>query len=104
MGFNNHTPRSSTQQVTGITSSIEHEVLVTYEEIAVGVVKKYNIARDRVKTRGRVVREKKLFEVQVKKGWKDGTKIRYQGEANEEVGKLAGDSFHHKNKRAFILQ
>jgi len=89
--FNHHTPRSSAQQVTGMTASIEHEVLVTYEEIAAGVLKKYNIARDRVKARSRTVREKKLFEVQVKKGWKDGTKIRYQGEANEEIGKLAGD-------------
>jgi len=80
----------SNQQITGVTNSIEHDVNVRLEDIVTGVQKKYNIARDRL-VGGRVSRVKKLFEVEVKKGWKDGTKIRYQQEANEEPGKLAGD-------------
>merc|ERR1739848_7543 len=82
--------RCQSQQITGVTWAIEHDVSVRLEDIVTGVQKKYNIARDRL-VGGRVSRVKKLFEVEVKKGWKDGTKIRYQQEANEEPGKLAGD-------------
>merc|ERR1711974_210171 len=56
-----------------------------------GCTKKFNIKRDRLGPNGRINREAKLFTVEIKKGWKCGTKIRYPQEANEEHGKLAGD-------------
>jgi len=90
-GIGGHsTSRVSHQKITGTTQTIEHDVQVSLEDIANGVTKKYNIDRDRIMN-GRIQRIKKLFEVDVKKGWKDGTKIRYKQEANEESGKLAGD-------------
>merc|ERR1711907_21019 len=88
----NHGGKSSakSQPITGVTLSIEHEINVTLEELNEGVTKKFNIKRDRINN-GRLTREGKLFQVDVKKGWKDGTKVRYPQEANEEVGKLNGD-------------
>merc|ERR1739847_5240 len=90
--FNHGGRRSAprTQQITGVTSTIEHEINVSLEELAEGVTKKFNIKRDRLQN-SRLIREGKLFQVDVKKGWKDGTKVRYPQEANEETGKLPGD-------------
>merc|ERR1711976_431543 len=88
----NHGGKSSSksQPITGVTLSIEHEINVTLEELNEGVTKTFNIKRDRINN-GRLTREGKLFQVDVKKGWKDGTKVGYPQEANEEVGKLNGD-------------
>jgi len=82
--------RARKPEITGVTPTIEHDINVTLEELAVGTTKKFNIKRDRI-TNGRTNREAKLFVVDVKKGWKDGTKVRYPQEANEEYGKLPGD-------------
>lgn len=78
------------QEVTGVTKTIEHEVNVTLEELLVGCTKRYKISRDRIRD-GKLYREDKLFDIAVKPGWKDGTKIRYEKEANDEPGKLTGD-------------
>jgi len=88
----NHQGRtgSRNQQITGVTATIEHEINVSLEELTEGVTKKFNIKRDRIHG-NKIVREEKLFQVDVKKGWKDGTKVRYPQEANEENGKLPGD-------------
>lgn len=88
----NHGGRSAprTQQITGVTATIEHEINVSLEELHEGVTKKFNIKRDRLQN-SRLIREGKHFQVDVKKGWKDGTKVRYPQEANEETGKLPGD-------------
>merc|ERR1712076_73398 len=89
----NHGGRTSTSsniKITGVTPTIEHDISVTLEELNEGITKKFNIKRDRIQN-GRLSREGKLFQVDVKKGWKDGTKVRYPQEANEEVGKLPGD-------------
>lgn len=89
----NHAGRSSNSsatKITGVTPSIEHDISVTLEELNEGITKKFNIKRDRL-VNGRITREGKLFQVDVKKGWKDGTKVRYPQEANEEPGKLPGD-------------
>lgn len=90
--FSTGGPRSAAKkpEITGVTPTIEHEINVTLEELASGTTKKFNIKRDRI-TNGKTNREAKLFVVEVKKGWKDGTKVRYPGEANEEYGKLPGD-------------
>jgi len=88
-GPRNSTSRTATQ-ITGVTPTIEHEIQVSLEELSQGCTKKFNIKRDKF-TSGRLQREAKLFVVDVKKGWKDGTKVRYPQEANEEHGKLPGD-------------
>lgn len=78
-------------KITGITPSIEHDVNLTLEELFHGIIKKYNIGRDKRQPNGSYRRDQKLFEVNVKPGWKDNTKIRFTGEANESDNKLAGD-------------
>jgi len=90
MGGNSQQSRQRKPEITGVTPTIEHDINVTLEELAVGTTKKFNIKRDRI-TNGRTNREAKLFVVDVKKGWKDGTKVRYPQEANEEYAKLPGD-------------
>lgn len=82
---------SNSKPITGVTPSIEHDVNLSLEEILTGVTKKYNIGRDKLRPNGGLKRDQKLFEVKVKPGWKDNTKIRFSGEANECEGKLAGD-------------
>lgn len=82
--------RSSNKKISGVTPTIEHDCSCTLEEISTGVTKKFKIGRDRI-INGQRRREEKLFEIIVKKGWKDGTKIRFSQEANEEPGKLSGD-------------
>jgi len=83
--------QSRKQQITGVTATIEHDVSVTLEELFEGCTKKFNIKRDRLTHNNHITREAKLFTVDIKKGWKCGTKIRYPQEANEDQGKLAGD-------------
>ena len=91
-GSSSHAGNSkNSKPITGVTPSIEHDVNLTLEEIYSGVTKKYNIGRDKLKSNGQYRRDQKLFEVVVKPGWKDNTKIRFTGEANECDGKLPGD-------------
>jgi len=91
----NHGGRASSSSaskipITGVTATIEHDISVSLEELNEGITKKFNIKRDKI-INGKIQREGKLFQVDVKKGWKDGTKVRYPQEANEEAGKLPGD-------------
>jgi len=87
----NSSNNNRNKPITGVTPSIEHDVNLSLEEILSGVTKKYNIGRDKLRPNGGLKRDQKLFEVKVKPGWKDNTKIRFSGEANECEGKLAGD-------------
>lgn len=78
-------------RITGVTQSIDQPLNVTLEELYYGSTRKFKIGRDKKQKNGRYIREDKTFEIQVQPGWKDNTKIRFKGEANEADGKLPGD-------------
>lgn len=90
-GHSHMKANKKSNKIIGVTPSIEHDVNLTLEELYTGVTKKYNIGRDKLQNDGSYRRDQKLFEVQVKPGWKDNTKIRFTGEANECENRLAGD-------------
>ena len=82
MFFNNQT--RSTNFFFNRGSNI-HTVnaLVTLEEIYNGSLKKYKINAKRYNSRGQMFTKENILEIQLKKGWKDGTKITFNHEGDQ---------------------
>eukprot|EP00922_Rhytidocystis_sp_ex-Travisia-forbesii_P061022 GHVS01090501.1.p1 GENE.GHVS01090501.1~~GHVS01090501.1.p1 ORF type:complete len:341 (+),score=33.85 GHVS01090501.1:345-1367(+) len=80
-----------TQQRAPNPKSHDVDLNVTLEEIFTGTCKKLKITRQRfVGSTAR--KEEKILSVAVKEGWKDGTRIKYAGEGDQEgPGGQAGD-------------
>lgn len=69
-----------------------HDLQVTLEEVLSGCTKKMKISRKRLNPDGRTVRaEDKILEVQIKKGWKEGTKITFPKEGDETPRNIPAD-------------
>lgn len=65
---------------------------VTLEELYAGKVRKLKVTRTRWKSKTESYREEKLVEINVKPGWKDGTKITFNGEGDQDAfNALPGD-------------
>jgi len=71
--------------------TIEKEVHVTLEEILKGVEKKMKISRKIYSEDGTVRNEEKVLKIQVKPGWKSGTKITFAKEGDQVPGKIPAD-------------
>ncbi|XP_056264874.1 dnaJ homolog subfamily B member 1b [Pseudoliparis swirei] len=86
---------------------VVHDLHVTLEEVLSGCLKKMKISRKRLNPDGRTIKmEDKILEVQIKKGWKEGTKITFPKEGDEtptnipaDVVFVLKDKSHHKFKR-----
>uniref|UniRef100_A0A8C2WPR3 DnaJ heat shock protein family (Hsp40) member B1b n=1 Tax=Cyclopterus lumpus TaxID=8103 RepID=A0A8C2WPR3_CYCLU len=86
---------------------VVHDLQVTLEEVLSGCLKKMKISRRRVNPDGRTIKmEDKILEVQIKKGWKEGTKITFPKEGDEtptnipaDVVFVLKDKTHQKFKR-----
>ncbi|XP_071360135.1 dnaJ homolog subfamily B member 1b [Trachinotus anak] len=71
---------------------VVHDLRVTLEEVLTGCTKKMKISRKRLNPDGRTVRtEDKILEVQIKKGWKEGTKITFPKEGDETPRNIPAD-------------
>lgn len=71
---------------------VVHDLRVTLEEILSGCTKKMKISRKRLNPDRRSVRtEDKILEVQIKKGWKEGTKITFPKEGDETPTNIPAD-------------
>ena len=71
---------------------VEHQLPVTYEELLTGVSKKMKITRNIVLPGSNSIHsEPKILEVNVKKGWKEGTKITFPKEGNQSLNKTPAD-------------
>ncbi|KAL1129567.1 hypothetical protein AAG570_012512 [Ranatra chinensis] len=70
---------------------IERDLYVTLEELLKGCTKKMKISRRVVQPDGSTVREEKLLTINVKPGWKAGTKITFQKEGDQSNNKIAAD-------------
>jgi len=71
---------------------VEHDLYVTLEDISRGCTKKMKISRkvmnpDNVTSR----REDKVLTINVKPGWKSGTRITFQREGDQGQGKIPAD-------------
>ncbi|XP_051241270.1 dnaJ homolog subfamily B member 1b [Dicentrarchus labrax] len=71
---------------------VVHDLQVSLEEVLSGCTKKMKISRKRLNPDGRSIRpEDKILEVQIKKGWKEGTKITFPKEGDETPTNIPAD-------------
>lgn len=71
---------------------IEHELFVTLEEIASGATKKMKISRKVLSPDNRSIRtEDKVLTIEIKPGWKQGTKITFPREGDQSPTTIPAD-------------
>jgi len=71
---------------------VEHDLNVALEDILKGCTKKMKISRRVLNPDGRTARrEEKVLTINVKPGWKAGTKITFQREGDQSPGKIPAD-------------
>lgn len=72
--------------------AVTRDLYVTLEEVAKGVTKKMKITRSVLAADGRTTRrEEKILTIEVKPGWKEGTKITFEREGDQSPGKIPAD-------------
>ena len=80
-------PRKKTQD-----PPIEHELFVTLEEVSNGTTKKMKISRKVLNPDGRTTRvEDKVLTIDIKPGWKQGTKITFPREGDQSPSTIPAD-------------
>ncbi len=70
---------------------VEHDLYVSLEDICRGVTKRMKISRRVVSNDGSVRKEEKVLTINVKPGWKSGTKITFQREGDQAPNKIPAD-------------
>ncbi|XP_046914690.2 dnaJ protein homolog 1 [Dermatophagoides farinae] len=70
---------------------IEHNLNVSLEEVLKGCVKKMKIIRKVPGVGGTVLKEDKVLTINVKPGWKAGTKITFPREGDQNPGTIPSD-------------
>lgn len=70
---------------------IEHDLYVSLEEINKGCTKKMKISRMAAGANGMATKEEKVLTINVKAGWKAGTKITFPREGDQIPGKVPAD-------------
>lgn len=70
---------------------IEHDLYVTLEDITKGCTKKMKISRKVLQPDGTTKKEDKVLTINVKPGWKAGTKITFQKEGDQGRNKIPAD-------------
>ncbi|XP_023662109.1 dnaJ homolog subfamily B member 1-like [Paramormyrops kingsleyae] len=71
---------------------VVHELRVTLEEIFSGCTKKMKVSHRRLNPDGRTTRtEDKILTVEIKRGWKEGTKITFPKEGDETPTNIPAD-------------
>ncbi|UYV67329.1 DNAJB5 [Cordylochernes scorpioides] len=72
--------------------AVEHDLYVTLDDILKGCVKKMKISRRILSPDGRSSRrEEKVLTINVKPGWKSGTKITFQREGDQNPNSIPAD-------------
>ena len=70
---------------------IEHDLYVSLEDIMKGCTKKMKISRKVLQADGSTRKEDKVLTINVKPGWKAGTKITFQREGDQGRNKIPAD-------------
>jgi len=71
--------------------AINQDLKCTLEEINSGCVKKMKITRKRLTSSGTFSNQDKILTIEVKKGWKEGTKITYAQEGDQNGHNIPAD-------------
>lgn len=88
LGGRRHFGRMEKKQDPPVT----HELRVSLEEVLSGCTKKMKISRRRLNPDGCSTRtEEKILTVEVKKGWKEGTKITFPKEGDQTPKNIPAD-------------
>jgi DnaJ family protein B protein 4 len=83
-GSSAHTPQQQ-------AAPINHNLNVTLEELYIGATKRMRITKKVMDPSGQTSQVASDKEIQVKAGWKDGTKITFQREGDESPGTIPAD-------------
>jgi len=70
---------------------VEHDLYVSLDDILKGVTKRMKISRRVVAGDGTAKKEEKVLTINVKPGWKSGTKITFQREGDQAPNKIPAD-------------
>ncbi|KAK9497179.1 hypothetical protein O3M35_004545 [Rhynocoris fuscipes] len=87
--FNIHGNNRSKDKIQD--TPIEHDLYVSLEDINSGCTKKMKISRKVLQADGSTKKEDKLLTINVKPGWKSGTKITFQREGDQSRTKIPAD-------------
>ncbi len=79
------------KQSNSKTPPIVNKLNLSLEELYTGTEKKLRITRKRRNERGEYLDTAKVVEIQVKAGWKAGTKITFEREGDERPGEIPAD-------------
>ncbi|CAF1056827.1 unnamed protein product [Rotaria sordida] len=91
-GFHFGAPRTQATRKKTQDPPIEHELNVTLEEIASGATKKMKISRRILNPDSRTTRiEDKVLTIDIKPGWKQGTKITFPREGDQSPATIPAD-------------
>lgn len=98
-GSFSHSPFGSSQNFAhqnqkmnkGKVEKLEVDLCLTLEELYNGCTKRRKISRMRKKANGSYAKQDNILTIDVRKGWKEGTKITFNGEGDEKEGYSAGD-------------
>jgi len=71
--------------------AVEHDLYVSLDDICKGVTKRMKISRRVVAADGTAKKEEKVLTINVKPGWKSGTKITFQREGDQAPNKIPAD-------------
>eukprot|EP01088_Endostelium_zonatum_P012724 TRINITY_DN26991_c0_g1_i1.p1 TRINITY_DN26991_c0_g1~~TRINITY_DN26991_c0_g1_i1.p1 ORF type:complete len:350 (-),score=129.75 TRINITY_DN26991_c0_g1_i1:45-1094(-) len=85
MGFGRSTGRRTKDD------TIESKLKVTLEELYTGVTKKRKVTKRIMDNSGRSTNVEKILEINVKPGWKTGTRITFPEEGDEAPGRVPAD-------------
>jgi len=70
---------------------IHRDVLVSLEDLMTGTTKKMKITRKVYRNDGSLGQEEKILKIDIKPGWKAGTKVTFNGEGDRVPGKTPAD-------------
>lgn len=70
---------------------IYHILKVTLEDLLTGTSRRFRITRCVYENDGSKNTESKLITIDIKKGWKNGTKITYKNEGDQNIDKIPAD-------------
>merc|ERR1739848_145511 len=72
-------------------ATVAKEICVNIEEIATGCEKKMKISRKVYRDDGSLALEDKVLKINIKPGWKSGTKVTFSQEGDRLPGKIPAD-------------
>ncbi|KAG2703668.1 hypothetical protein I3760_06G148600 [Carya illinoinensis] len=70
---------------------VEKKLHCTLEELCQGCLKMIKITRDAINNDGMIIQEEEILKIQVKPGWRKGTKVTFEGKGDEKPGYLPAD-------------